>query len=46
MVCVAHLTNELGRAAVDFEKGAHDGAEDALAVVARVAARLGSRATP
>lgn len=46
VVCVAHLTNELGRVDVDFEKGAHDGAEDALAVVARVAARLGPRPTP
>ncbi len=45
VVCIAHLTNELGRADVDFEKGAHDGAEDALAVVARVATRLGPRPT-
>ena len=45
VVCVAHLTNELGRADVDFEKGAHDGAEDALAIVAAVAARLRPRTT-
>ncbi len=45
VVCVAHLTNEMGRTAIDFEKGASDGAIDALAVVARIAARLRCRGT-
>ena len=40
MVCVAHLTNEMGRAEVDFEKGAANGAEEALAVVALIVAQL------
>ena len=40
VVCVAHLTNDMGRTEVDFEKGAAEGADDALAVVARIAAGL------
>ena len=40
VVCIAHLTNELGRSEIDFEKGAADGATEALAIVARVADAL------
>jgi uridine phosphorylase len=37
VVCIGHLTNEMGRREIDFEKGSADGATDALALVARVA---------
>jgi len=37
VVCIAHLTNEMGRREIDFEKGAADGATEALALVALVA---------
>lgn len=40
VVCIAHLTNELGRSEMDFEKGAADGATEALAIVARIADAL------
>jgi len=40
VVCIAHLTNEMGRTEIDFEKGAADGATEALAIVARIAAAL------
>lgn len=40
VVCLAHLTNELGQPEIDFEKGAHDGAEDALAVATRIVEQL------
>ena len=39
VLCLAHLTNELGSEG-DFEKGAADGAEDALRVLEAVAGRL------
>ena len=39
VLCLAHLTNELGGEG-DFEKGASDGAEDALRVVDAVVRRL------
>jgi uridine phosphorylase len=42
VVCLAHLTNELGSEG-DFEKGAADGAEDALRVVAGILPRLDDR---
>jgi uridine phosphorylase len=40
VVCLAHLTNDMGTSAIDFEKGAAEGAEQALGLVARIAARL------
>ena len=40
VVCIAHLTNEMGRGDIDFEKGAADGATEALAIVARIADAL------
>jgi uridine phosphorylase len=39
VLCLAHLTNELGGAG-DFEKGASDGAEDALRILDAVLRRL------
>jgi hypothetical protein len=39
VLCLAHLTNALGGEG-DFEKGASDGAEDALRVVEAVVRRL------
>ena len=41
VVCLAHVTNQMGTIEGDFEKGEADGTADALAVVARVARRLG-----
>jgi uridine phosphorylase len=43
VVCVAHVTNQMGAIDGDFEKGEADGALDALAVVVRIAKLLSSR---
>jgi uridine phosphorylase len=40
VLCFAHVTNQMGQIDGDFEKGAADGVEDALALVARAVARL------
>lgn len=40
VICVAHVTNTMATNGDDFEKGDHDGAADALAVVAAIMARL------
>ena len=45
VVCLAHLTNELGGEG-DFEKGAADGAEDALRVLEAILPRLNLARTP
>ena len=37
VLCLAHVTNQLGRIEGDFEKGASNGAEDSLALVAAFA---------
>ena len=37
VLCLAHITNQMGRIEGDFEKGAADGAQDSLEVIARVA---------
>ena len=37
VVCFAHITNQLARMEGDFEKGADDGARDALAVISATA---------
>jgi uridine phosphorylase len=40
VICLAHVTNQLGAIEGDFEKGAENGSDEALRVVARIAARL------
>jgi len=42
VLCFAHVTNQMGRIAGDFEKGEADGTKDALDLVAIVAERLRS----
>jgi len=37
VICIAHVTNQLGRIEGDFEKGAADGAEESLKLIAAVA---------
>jgi uridine phosphorylase len=37
VLCLAHVTNQMGRIEGDFEKGAADGAEDSLNVILQVA---------
>jgi len=37
VLCLAHVTNQLGRVERDFEKGEHNGAEAALRVIASIA---------
>jgi uridine phosphorylase len=39
VLCLAHVTNTMGRSEQDFEKGHGDGAADALAVLAAIAAK-------
>lgn len=39
VLCFAHVTNQMGRIEGDFEKGAADGAEESLRVIALAAAR-------
>ena len=41
VICLAHVTNQMGRIEGDFEKGAEDGTAEALAVVTATARRLG-----
>jgi purine-nucleoside phosphorylase len=36
VLCLAHVTNTMGQAGDDFEKGEADGTRDALAVLARL----------
>ena len=45
VICLAHLTNELGSEG-DFEKGASDGAEDALRLLEAILGRLNESMTP
>lgn len=40
VVCLAHVTNQMGTVAGDFEKGEADGTVDALVVVSQIVARL------
>lgn len=40
VACFAHVTNRMGRVEGDFEKGAADGATDALRIIARAARHL------
>ena len=41
VICLAHVTNQMGTIEGDFEKGEANGSADALSVVARISARLG-----
>lgn len=40
VICLAHVTNQMGTIEGDFEKGEANGTADALVVVGRIAARL------
>jgi hypothetical protein len=40
VLCLAHVTNTMGQAGNDFEKGESDGTADALAVLAAIASRV------
>jgi uridine phosphorylase len=44
VLCIAHVTNIMGQAAQDFEKGEADGTADALAVLAAITAEYGLQA--
>ena len=47
VLCLAHVTNTMGQAGDDFEKGDADGTADALAVLEAIAARFaGAPPTP
>ena len=46
ILCFAHVTNQMGRIDVDFEKGEADDTKDALHLVAIAARRLWSRLSP
>jgi len=46
ILCFAHVTNQMGRIDVDFEKGEADGTKDALDLVAIAASCLLSRLSP
>jgi hypothetical protein len=37
VLCIAHVTNTMGQAVQDFEKGEADGTADALAVLTAIA---------
>jgi uridine phosphorylase len=39
VICIAHVTNQMGRIERDFEKGAADGAEESLAVISLIGRR-------
>ncbi|RMF08240.1 MAG: uridine phosphorylase [Alphaproteobacteria bacterium] len=41
VVCLAHVTNQMGTIEGDFEKGDDNGAAEALAIVSRIVTRLG-----
>lgn len=41
VICLAHVTNQMGTIDGDFEKGEANGTADALAVVSKIVARLG-----
>ncbi len=41
VICLAHVTNQMGAVDGDFEKGEANGTADALAVISRIVTRLG-----
>lgn len=46
VICIAHVTNQMGTVEGDFEKGAAGGTDDALALLARIAALLAEADLP
>jgi uridine phosphorylase len=46
VLCLAHVTNQMGRIEGDFEKGAADGAQESLNVISWVARRWRDRVRP
>lgn len=41
VICLAHVTNQMGTIEGDFEKGEANGTADALAVLLEIVGRLG-----
>ncbi len=46
VLCLAHVTNQMGQVEGDFEKGVADGAEESLEVISRVAYRWRDHSAP
>ena len=46
VLCLAHVTNQMGRIEGDFEKGIADGAQESLNVISQVARRWRGQAQP
>src|SRR5712672_2302794 len=46
VLCLAHVTNQMGRVEGDFEKGVADGAQESLKVISQVARRWQDQARP
>ena len=46
VLCLAHVTNTMGQAEQDFEKGEADGTADALRILAAIVAAEGSQRSP
>ena len=46
VLCLAHVTNQMGRVEGDFEKGVADGAQESLKVISQVARRWRDQARP
>lgn len=46
VICLAHVTNQMGRIEGDFEKGVADGAQESLNVISQVARRWRDRVRP
>jgi uridine phosphorylase len=46
VLCLAHVTNQMGRLERDFEKGVGDGAQESLKVISQVARRWRDQARP
>src|SRR6202165_2293339 len=45
VLCLAHVTNTMGQAGADFEKGEADGSSDALAVLGKIVTALEQKRT-
>jgi len=46
VLCLAHVTNTMGQTQHDFEKGARDGTQEALALLAAIVSRAARRILP